>query len=327
MGKSSAPEPTDPKDTAAAQTGTNVSTAISNAFLGNVNQITPDGTLTYEQTGSRKQFDPYTGQTYDIPTFTQTQTLSAEQEAIKAESDAAKLNLAGLANDQSGFLQDYMADPFSYSVGNYEQWAGDLYGKLNDTQISQAEESLRTRLANQGIKAGSEAYDREMQNFATAQGNSRNQFMLDAYGTGLQTALTERNQPINEIIGLMSGSQVAAPNFTSTNSPQMQNTDVASIIANADNQKMTAWQQNQAAAGSLLSGLGGLFALSDERAKEDKKKIGETDDGLGLYSFRYKGSPETQIGLMAQDVKKKKPKAVKTRPDGLMAVDYAEALK
>ena len=47
MGKPDAPQPTDPKETSAAQTGTNVSTAIANAMMGNVNQITPNGSLTY----------------------------------------------------------------------------------------------------------------------------------------------------------------------------------------------------------------------------------------------------------------------------------------
>ena len=37
---SKAPDPTPPKETSAATTGTNVSTAIANSFLGNVNQVT-----------------------------------------------------------------------------------------------------------------------------------------------------------------------------------------------------------------------------------------------------------------------------------------------
>jgi hypothetical protein len=120
--------------------------------------------------------------------------------------------------------------------------------------------------------------------------------------------------------------QIDQPNFVPTNGTQMQGTDVAAITANADNQRFNAWQANQAATGSMLSGLGGLFMLSDERAKEDKQKIGETKDGLGLYSFKYKGSPKTQIGLMAQEVAKVKPRAVRRRPDGLLAVNYGEAL-
>jgi hypothetical protein len=112
MGKPDAP---DPAETAAAQTGTNVGTAISNAFLGNVNQVTPDGTLTYDKTGSYGWKDPYTGKTYDIPTFTATQTLSPEQQAVKAQQDKAKLNLGTLAADQSGFLTEYLGTPFDGS--------------------------------------------------------------------------------------------------------------------------------------------------------------------------------------------------------------------
>ena len=38
------------------------------------------------------------------------------------------------------------------------------------------------------------------------------------------------------------------------------------------------------------------------------------------------GVDKMQVGLMAQDVKKKKPQAVRTRPDGLMEVNYKKAL-
>lgn len=335
-GKSKAPKPTDPRETSAAQTGTNIGTAIANNVLGNANQVTPDGSLTYDidSSNSYQYTDPYTGKTYDIPTITATQTLSPEQQAIKNQSDAAELNLATLANDQSSFLNDYMADPFSYDTGAHEGWALNLYDQLNGENLAQQQESLRGQLANQGIKLGSEAYDRAMESLGTSQGNARNKFLLDSYNTGMQTALTERNQPINEITALLSGSQVSQPNFVNTSSSAIPTTDVASIIGNADNAAASTYANQQSGLGSMLSGLGGLFeggaalyALSDERAKTDKHKIGETDDGLGLYSFKYKGDDRTQVGLMAQDVKKKRPGAVKTLPSGLMAVDYERALK
>ncbi|WP_434286304.1 tail fiber domain-containing protein [Celeribacter sp. SCSIO 80788] len=335
MGKSSAPEPTDPVETSAATTGTNVSTAIANAFLGNVNQVTNDGTLTYDQTGSYSWTDPYTGETYDVPTFTATQTLSDEQQAISDQSNAAELNLATLANNQSAFLNDYMANPFSYSVGEYENWANNLYNSLNSENNANSVDALKAQLANQGIKVGTEAYDRAMAGLTESQQNTQNQFLLDAYSTGLNTALTERNQPINEITALLSGSQVDNPTYANTNSSQITGTDNASIIGNYDSQSLAAWQQNQAATAGLLGGVGGLFSglgkvgvtLSDARVKEDKEKIGETKDGIGIYRFRYKGDPKLQIGLMAQDVKKKRPEAVTTTPSGLMAVNYDEATK
>ena len=77
MGKPDAPTPPSVQDTARAATGTNVSTAVANAYLNNVNQTTPNGSLNYNQTGSYNWTDPSTGSSYNIPTFTATQTLIA----------------------------------------------------------------------------------------------------------------------------------------------------------------------------------------------------------------------------------------------------------
>ncbi len=64
---------------------------------------------------------------------------------------------------------------------------------------------------------------------------------------------------------------------------------------------------------------------SDKRVKTDIKKLGKTDDGLGIYKYRYKGSDQPQIGLMAQEVEKKKPHAVIT-VNGLKMVNYDKAM-
>ncbi|OAS25985.1 hypothetical protein A5481_07425 [Methylobacterium platani] len=71
----------------------------------------------------------------------------------------------------------------------------------------------------------------------------------------------------------------------------------------------------------------GTLVLSDERAKEDVQRVGELDDGQPIYSYRYRGEPQTQIGLLAQDVVKREPGAVARRPDGLLAVDYGKATR
>lgn len=77
------------------------------------------------------------------------------------------------------------------------------------------------------------------------------------------------------------------------------------------------------AQGVLGTALLASTLFSDKRLKEDIKKIGKTDEGLGIYSYRYKGSPSTQIGVMAQEVQKKKPEAVHNI-GGLLAVDYSK---
>lgn len=75
------------------------------------------------------------------------------------------------------------------------------------------------------------------------------------------------------------------------------------------------------------SGQSLLQWISDRNLKTDIHKIGKTDSGFPLYTFRYKGEHpfSMHIGVMAQDVAKKRPEAVTRYPFGL-AVDYAKAL-
>lgn len=63
---------------------------------------------------------------------------------------------------------------------------------------------------------------------------------------------------------------------------------------------------------------------SDIRVKDDVRPIARLADGLNVYSFRYKGSPRTEIGLIAQEVEKVVPDAV-MEIGGIKAVDYKRA--
>lgn len=322
-----APAPTNPRETSAATTGTNLSTAIGNAWMTNMNEYGPDGSREFNNTGMETVTDPYTGQTYQVPRFSVTTTLSPEQQAIKEQQDSASLNLATLGSDLSGTLGDHLRGNFTIGNEATEARLFDLGRARLDPLFAQRDEDLRSRLANQGIKAGSAAYDREMALLGQNQNDAYNQLLLTGRGQAVNEQLTEDNQRINQISALLGGGQVSQPMFaTNPNVTPMATTDNGSIIANYDNARMNAWQQNQAGWGSLLGGIGGLFSLSDENAKEDMEKIAETDDGIGIFKFRYKGSPKTQIGLKAQDVAKKKPRAVAMGGDGLMRVNYGEAV-
>lgn len=68
--------------------------------------------------------------------------------------------------------------------------------------------------------------------------------------------------------------------------------------------------------------------FSDRRLKRDIHRIGETDDGMPIYKFKYKGDPreQTHIGLMAQDVEKTRPEAVGVA-GGYKTVDYDRATR
>jgi hypothetical protein len=103
--------------------------------------------------------------------------------------------------------------------------------------------------------------------------------------------------------------------------------------ANSTRSRATRWARRAScsagpdrrqALGGLFGGLGllggtGAFGssgwlagmgLSDERAKDDIKPIGMLYDETPICSYRYKGDDKPQIGVMAQDVEKRRPDAV-----------------
>lgn len=452
MSKPRAPTPPNPNEVASAQTGTNVSTAIANTAMGQVNQVTPDGSLTYSATGNHSWTDPATGQRYSVPQYTATTQLSPEAQAIRDQNNAASLNLATLGANQSARADDLLSTPFSadnlpagadrtgWSPVNY---GGDLsapqfsqngaplpslgnaqtgysYGsgqEVQDALMQRIEpqrqrdyESLQTRLAGQGIGVGTAAYDREMQNFerqsndnrlgavlaggqeqsrqaglaqnqamfansgiaqnnanatalfgmgedqrrygdSMAQQNFGNQQAIqgrqDAIGDArfgqqgaifdaqdnarsrsLQEQLAMRNQPINEITALMSGSQVQTPQFGIAQSAQIPTTDYAGITQQGFNNQQANYQQQNA---NWQQTMGGLFGLgraaimspSDIRLKADIEPMGQRG-GHNWYSFRYVwDEPGTlREGVMAQEVMQTRPDAVLTHPLGFLMVDY-----
>lgn len=92
-------------------------------------------------------------------------------------------------------------------------------------------------------------------------------------------------------------------------------------------------QQNPGMAGGIGSLLGGIStaytAFSDERLKQNARKVGEMD-GVNIYEWEW--TPEAleivgdqpAIGVIAQEVAETHPDAVTVGDDGYMRVDYAK---
>lgn len=255
MGKSSAPTPPDPRETSAAQTGTNVATAIANTSMGQVDQYTPYGSLTYDQIGTTDFKDPYTGKTYQIPKYSSTTSLSDAEQGILDSNTSARGNLAETADERSAFLKDYLAntDAFTDQIDNKLY---DLGRQRIDPRMEQARNATQTRLAQQGITPGSEAYNREMELVGQNENDAYNQLLLSGRGQ----ATNEVNMPINQITALLSGSQVNNPNVSMAQPAQMPTTDNAGLINSNYAQQMAGWQQNQQNKQGLLGGLFGLGA-------------------------------------------------------------------
>ncbi len=318
----SSPKPPDPVKTAEAQSGMNRDTAQTQQLTNMVNQVGPDGSLIYNQTGAGSFVDS-TGKTVTVPQYTATTTLSPQQQALKAQTDKASLNLGTLANERSAFLKDYLAKPFDVNA-DVEKKIYDLGASRLDPRFEQQRDQLSTRLVASGIRPGTAAYDQQMAEFENSRNDAYNQLALNGRQQAFTEASYERAQPLNEVASLMSGAQVQQPTFVNTPSANVGGVDYTGLV----NNKYQAEVQNQNAAMGGLFGLAsaGIKAIpwSDRRLKTDIVAIG-TKKALPWYSFRYIWDAVTaplREGFMADDVVKVMPAAVIPDPSGFFKVDY-----
>lgn len=264
MGKPKMPSAPDPKETSAAATGTSVGTAIANTQMGNVNQVGPDGSLTYDQSGSYDWTDPYTNKTYNIPKFTATTSLSENGQKIYDTNQATQGNLADMGKDQSAFLKDYLGENremIQPDEAMRQRYEDALMERMQPRQEADRQ-AMETRLANQGIGAGSRAYSATQSDFNSGVNDARLGAILsagDEQARDFSVRSAARSQPINEIMALLSGSQVNQPNFQMNRPSQIATTDNAGLINNKYSQDMQGYQAKMA---NWQKGMGGLFGAA-----------------------------------------------------------------
>lgn len=334
MGSSSAPAPAapDPMATAKAQEKMNRKTAITQFGLNAVNQITPDGSLTYNQIGT---WDDGT------PRFEGTTALSDASQGIYDTNKVTQQNIANIGRDQSARIGDLLGTPMKLGNEQVESRLMDLGMSRLNPQFDRNQEKMRTRLLNSGIREGSDAWNAEMGRMSEAENDAIVQLLLRGRGQANQELMAERNQPINEITALMSGSQVSNPSFTSTPQTQVAGVDYMGAVQNNYNAQMQQYNQSQQNGNAMMGGLfglggtlgsaamkygPGLMMMSDRRAKADIERVGTLDNDLPVYRFRYRDGGPVQIGLMADDVERVHPEAVAMGADGFKRVDYARAV-
>lgn len=313
----SAPAAPDPYETARAQSQWNNTTAQTQQALNMVDQVNPWGSSSYTQNGMQTIIGA-DGKPIEVPRYTQTTTLSPEQQAIFEQGQTAQSNLAGLAADQSAAMRDYLNTPFQFGNSEAEQWAYDLASPRLLGQQRQNEDQLRTTLANKGIREGSAAWNAEMARMTNANTDQLNQLALTGRGQAFQEALASRNQPIQELSALLSGSQVSQPNFAATPQTGVGGVDYSGLV---NNQYQAQTQQANAMNGGLFGLLGtGLSLFSDRRLKRDIKRVGSTDSGTPIYTYRYVWGGPIMMGVMADEV----PEATTMHESGFLMVDYSE---
>jgi hypothetical protein len=233
--------------------------------------------------------NPYTQSVID-PTI---KALRQQQGQDLAQQQAQAIKSGGFGGDRSGIVR-------ATTLGQQ-----DLARALTESNLrSQGyQQAVQTATAQQGVAAS----DLERQSKAGQQ--------FAALGTGAQAAALQGAQ-----------AQIGA----GTLEQQTKQADLTAKYQQFLQQQGYPFQIAQFLA-NIAMGTGALSGsttttttASDRRLKENIKEIGQTNDGLPIYAYNYKGDDRTQIGLMAQDVEQVKPEAVGLA-GGYKTVDYEKA--
>ena len=317
MGKPKAPAAPDYAAAATAQGTANTNSAIATNFLNQANQVGPNGSLTYS-------YDTANGQRLPdgtvIPRTTATTTLSPDQQHLYDQNTRMSTQLNDAALQGIGYVRDAAGTPIDQSklpglTGNLAQGqlrtsAGDNDYTAQRDRITNAmmqrlqpmidrdQNAQNTRLANQGITQGSEAWksasddfgrnvndqriaallagDQEQQslwnhdqqafdNFNSGtqgnfnQGLASGQFGNQARSQAIQEADYFKNQPLNMLNALRSGNQVTMPQFGNVSAGS--NIAAAPVYAATNDAYSAAMDQYKAQMASRNALLGGIAGI------------------------------------------------------------------
>jgi hypothetical protein len=278
-------------------------------LINNPNILTPEGS-----------------QTYDAGTNTIKLNESAFTKKQRLDQERIAMQLSGSLTGNLPSTDNEAVRRATFELGKRQL----------DPELKSQREALATRLANQGIPIGSEAYNAEMNRLERSQGDQLNALSLQSLQTGIQTAEAQRAARFNEISSLLGRTQVGAGTNFGQYQSNYQGVDLMGAQqADLNRQSQYNMLQQQLkgqreaamwqAAGSAIGGMGQAF--SDIDLKTNIKFENKLINNLPIYSFEYKNSKYGVgrfEGVMAQDVEKTYPEAVGISPEGYKMVDYSK---
>jgi hypothetical protein len=321
MGKSSpkAPTPPDPNVVAAAQTQQNKDTAIANAALNRIDQVTPWGSLTYTQNGVDAN---------GIPKYTQNVNLSPDQQKLLDSQNSISQALSNLGLSQLGSVTNKLGQDFNYngapsqvnSIGNYNPVSfGSIQQDINtanvpkliggndlvkdlqtqrdalynqqaaflDPQWKQDQSDLENKLIAQGITQNSDAWNRATGDF------SRNKEF--AYNNARNSAITgggaEQSRLFN--IGLASNQNAynqALQNAQFHNAAQQQGFGQAAYNQNS------AFNQSMANANLQNQGRNQYINEQNYLRQQPLNELNALRSGSQVTSPQFSGVPQALVG-------------------------------
>ncbi len=326
------------------QSGISNEAAYRQALLNNMNQSTPFGTINYSPTPGSASYK-------GLPTqYNVTTRLSPGEQGIYDTTTGIRQTGANTAQDLLGAIAPKLSHPINLSSlgavpgmdsagGRDALTAAIMQRMAPDIEADRARSE--TRLANQGITAGSEAFndanrrleqninDQRTSAYIGGAGEEQNR-QLQARQQAISEKLLRRNQPLSEIMTLLGAAPTQTPSAQGTSQTGIQPANAASAYQMLMGQQQGQQQLQQQLLGGLFGLGGGLgsaaILASDRRLKSDIVPLGKVTTGKGaltLYAYTIFGG--RTVGFMADEVEAIDPAAVHTI-GGYQVVDYGRLL-
>lgn len=292
-------------NTSQAPTPDYTGAALATANSGKYDQSTPYGAVNWTL---RPGADPKNPQPGD---YIQTTSLAPGQQSIYDTSTTNKLNTGLAAGNVLGQLN------------NGTQGVQDaLYNKETqyyDKNFGDQQKALNAQLANQGIGAGTEAYNNAYDQF----NQNKNKAYETATNDAISGATAQQGQLAQQLASLLGNSTPTVPTSSGGTAGADLSTatanQAASQLASSNASAAQSAQQQQMLASLAMAA---ASAFSDRRLKTAIKKVGIGSHGLSVYEYAIFGKRER--GYMAQEVAPIVPSAVSMHSSGYLQVDYAQ---
>lgn len=275
MGKSSAPPPPDYAAAAQQTAAGNLDAAKYATKANRANQYTPYGSLEWQDLGDDK--------------WSQSVKLTPEGQALLDQGNKTSQNLANLQDQASSRVREQQQAGWGdnnlvRSPFNPGETAQDAIMRRTQPMLDRSRASAETRLANQGIQQGSEAWRNAQSDIGRNENDAYSQAALQGISTGQQArqqGIQEQQyfntRDLNQLNALRTGSQVQNPAFGGyAQQATTQGSDMLGAANSQYNAELAANNANNAGISGLtqgLFGLGGAF-LGGPGGAAVGKKIG-----------------------------------------------------
>lgn len=241
----------------------NIDAARLAVAANRVNQYTPYGSLEYTMSGEDK---------YGNPMWSATQKFAPEQQKLFDIQNALSIGVGELGSKGLEYVGQQLENPFDVSqlpsIGiNPSETYSDAIMRRLEPQLTQQNEQFEQQMANQGIPVGSEAYNRAKMALGQRQNDLLASSQIQGFDVGNRARAAafgelayRRNEPLNVLSALRTGSQVTAPTYV--NSAQQATTSGPDLLGAAQmgyNAQMGNFNAQQAAQANLNQG---LFSLA-----------------------------------------------------------------